>query len=230
MEAAPNADILHFLTPWQQSWEEYATTLANASTDQELVETYNKLVWDLKINEKIPARVIFARDTRASGATLVASLVDALNATGAEHTDYKLLTTPQLHYLVRCVNTKGSPYEYGEISEKGYYEKIGEAFKRAMGDKKSAGVVSVDCANGVGGPKLHELLKYIPSAAEGGIDVKVVNDDVLKPDMLNVSVCATSMAAEYFSNMQNSAVRTLSRRTSELLLALRLVPEIAAHL
>jgi phosphoacetylglucosamine mutase len=118
----------------------------------------------------------------------VASLVDALNATGAEHTDFKILTTPQLHYLVRCVNTKDTQYAYGDVSEKGYYEKIGEAFKRAMAGKKSAGAVTVDCANGVGGPKLHELIKYLPSASDGGIDIKVVNDDVLKPDMLNVSV------------------------------------------
>src|ERR1700761_4882031 len=121
-----------------------------------MVEKYNKLAADLRVNEQNPSRVIFARDTRASGATLVASLVDALNATGTEHTDFKLLTTPQLHYLVRCVNTKGTQYEYGEVSEKGYYEKIATAFKQAMKHRKTQGHITVDCANGVGGPKLKE--------------------------------------------------------------------------
>lgn len=141
----------------------------------------------MKVNLEAPARVIYARDTRASGSTLVASLADALQATDAEYTDYKLLTTPQLHYLVRCVNTKGTQYEYGKVSEKGYYEKISTAFKQAMKHRKTTGHVTVDCANGVGGPKLAELIKYLPTAAEGGIDIKIVNDNVVDPESLNVS-------------------------------------------
>lgn len=115
-------------------------------------------------------------------------MVDGLKAAGAEYTDYKLLTTPQLHYLTRCTNTEGTPQSYGEVSEKGYYEKLGAAFARAIKGKKIAGPVTVDCANGVGGPKLTELLKYLPKASEGGIDIKVVNDDVLKPESLNHEV------------------------------------------
>lgn len=146
------------------------------------------MVKDLKINLETPSRVIYARDTRASGSSLVASLVDSLQATNTEYTDYKLLTTPQLHYLVRCVNTHGTQYAYGEVSEKGYYEKLAEAFKRALDGKKINGAVTVDCANGVGGPKLRELIKYLPKGSEGGIDIKVINDDVLKPESLNVQV------------------------------------------
>jgi phosphoacetylglucosamine mutase len=90
--------------------------------------------------------------------------------------------------LVRCVNTKGTQYEYGEISEKGYYEKLATAFKQAMKHRKTQGHITVDCANGVGGPKLKELVKYLPSAQEGGVDIKIVNDDVVNPQSLNVSV------------------------------------------
>ena len=104
---------------------------------------------------------------------------------GAESTDYGLMTTPQLHYVTRCINTKGSPYEYGEPTEQGYYEKLAAAFKMASKGGKFKDAVTVDCANGVGGPKLRELIKYLPTAAEGGIDIKVVNDDVEHPDRLN---------------------------------------------
>jgi phosphoacetylglucosamine mutase len=142
----------------------------------------------LDINPKAPAHVIYARDTRASGSRLVACLNDALTAAGAESTDFKLLTTPQLHYLVRCVNTKNTADPYGIATELGYYEKLSAAFKRAMKNAKAQGHVTVDCANGVGGPKLRELLKYLPSPQEG-VEIKVVNDDVLKPEMLNVQVC-----------------------------------------
>jgi phosphoacetylglucosamine mutase len=171
----------------QQSWEAYATSLANAPSDEALFTLYQKLATDLKINNDAPARVIFARDTRTSGPTLVSSLVDALGAAGVEYTDYKILTTPQLHYLVRCINTKGTQYEYGEVSEKGYYEKLSTAFKTAMKSHKFQGGVVVDCANGVGGPKLNELIGYL-STGEGSLAIKVVNDDVLNPQSLNVQV------------------------------------------
>jgi phosphoacetylglucosamine mutase len=153
-----------------------------------LGQLYEKLAADLKVNNATPARVIFARDTRASGSSLVAALVDSLKASGAEYTDYKLLTTPQLHYLVRCENTKGTQYAYGDVSEVGYYEKLSAALKKAMQGKKFTGCITVDCANGVGGPKLRELIKYLPKPEEGGLEIRIINDDVLKPENLNMQV------------------------------------------
>ncbi|TVY31981.1 Phosphoacetylglucosamine mutase [Lachnellula subtilissima] len=168
----------------ENSWEAYSTELANAK-DEDVVKVYRSLGEKLKINPDTASRVIYARDTRPSGPKLVQALLDALNATGTEYTDYKLLTTPQLHYLTRCTNTEGTPQSYGEVSEKGYYEKLGKAFKRAMKGKKTVGSLTVDCANGVGGPKLAELLKYIPAGSDGGVDIKIINDDVLKAEVLN---------------------------------------------
>jgi phosphoacetylglucosamine mutase len=55
-----------------------------------------------------PARVVFARDTRASGSRLVGVLGAALTATEVEFIDFKYMTTPQLHYVVRCKNTLGT--------------------------------------------------------------------------------------------------------------------------
>jgi len=170
------------------SWEAYATELANAASDQSLLDVYNKLASDLKIRQDATARVIYARDTRASGPVLVVALRDALNATNVESADYGIFTTPQLHYVVRCINTKDTPYQYGQADEEGYYLKLSAAFKQAMKHRKTHGSVIVDCANGVGGPKMHELMKHLPTSIEGGVDIKIVNDDVSKPEMLNVSV------------------------------------------
>jgi hypothetical protein len=175
----------------ENSWEAYSTELANAK-DEDVVKVYKALEEKLKIHRETPARVIYARDTRPSGPKLVQALIDALDAAGAEYTDYKLLTTPQLHYLTRCTNTEGTPQSYGEVSEKGYYEKLTEAFVRAMKGKKVVGALTVDCANGVGGPKLAELLKYLPKASEGGVDIKILNDDVLKAEVLNHEVSQPS--------------------------------------
>ena len=132
------------------------------------------------------ARVVFARDTRASGSRLVGVLNAALTATEVDFIDFKYMTTPQLHYIVRCKNTLGTQYEYGEPSEKGYYEKLVASFKKVMRGVKVQGSLTVDCANGVGGPKLRELIKVLDGA--GGLDIKVVNDDVINPDALNFNV------------------------------------------
>ena len=153
-----------------------------------MLDTYNRLITDLKIKTDVKSKIVFARDTRASGPALVTALVDGLKAVGAEYKDYGFLTTPQLHYMTRCVNTEGTAYAYGEPSEEGYYTKLNDAFKRAMKHKKINGTLTVDCANGVGAPKLKDLIKHIPAAAQGGIDIKVVNDDISRPDMLNVQV------------------------------------------
>ena len=57
-----------------------------------------------------------------------------------------------------------------------------------MQGRQFSGSVTVDCANGVGGPKLRELIKHLPSPSEGGLEIKVVNDDVLTPERLNHQV------------------------------------------
>jgi phosphoacetylglucosamine mutase len=181
----------------ETSWEAYSTELANAK-NEDVVTVYRRLEKELKINPETPARAIYARDTRPSGPALVKALVAALEATGTDFTDYKLLTTPQLHYLTRCTNTEGTPQSYGDISEKGYYEKLGAAFVRAMKGKKTQGPLTVDCANGVGGPKLEAFLKYLPKASEGGVDIKIINDDVLKPEVLNHEVVVQAISLENY--------------------------------
>jgi phosphoacetylglucosamine mutase len=171
----------------EQDWEAHATRLVNCPTDQDLVDTYKALAAQLRIDLSAPGRVVYGRDTRPSGHKLVGALADAFEATGTDYTDYKILTTPQLHYLTRCINTEGTPKAYGKISEAGYYEKMSEAFVRALRGKQVQGQLTVDCANGVGGPKLTELLKIIPKDTTG-FDCMVVNDDVLRPEVLNLDV------------------------------------------
>jgi phosphoacetylglucosamine mutase len=119
---------------------------------------------------------------------LLGCVLDGLTAAGAEIKDCGFMTTPQLHYIVRSLNTEGTPQAYGTPTEQGYYEKFGAAFKTALRGKKPSGSLTVDCANGVGGPKLRELIKYLPSRDEGGLEIHVVNENVIKPESLNVEV------------------------------------------
>ena len=149
---------------------------------------YDELIEEIEINMHNPACVVFARATRASGSRLVGVLTMALTAANVKFVDFKYLTTPQLHYIVRCKNTLGTSYEYGEPTEQGYYQKLADAFKKAMKGHTTSGAVTVDCANGVGGPKLRELTKYLSTAKDGGVDMKIVNDNVIDPDSLNFEV------------------------------------------
>ncbi|KAI0842128.1 Phosphoacetylglucosamine mutase [Hypoxylon sp. FL0890] len=169
----------------EQEWEVHATNLVNAPSHEELVDYFYKLADALKIDLTSPGRVIAGRDTRPSGKKLVTALSDSLAATNTVYTDYKILTTPQLHYLTRCLNTAGTPGAYGEPSEIGYYKKLVEAFYKALRGRRVSGKLSVDCANGVGGPKLSELLKHHDSS-KTGLEVRVCNDDVLRPEVLNL--------------------------------------------
>lgn len=168
----------------EQSWEVYATTLANAPTDDDLVAEYNALVEQLNISPDAPANVIFARDTRESGPALVESLKAALEAVGTKVTDEGVLSTPQLHYLVRCINTQDFE-PYGVPTEQGYYEKIGSAYKKLMEGLPSSGQVTVDCANGVGAIALRNLADFIGTEA---LDLQIINGLVDDPSKLNFQV------------------------------------------
>ncbi|KAL8935360.1 MAG: hypothetical protein Q9216_005466 [Gyalolechia sp. 2 TL-2023] len=169
----------------EESWEAYATMLANAPSDEGLADAYSRLIDECHINAEAKASVIFSRDTRPSGTHLVSILVEALKAANADYVDYRLLTTPQLHYITRCLNTKGSPYEYGDPTEGGYYAKMAASLKAAMQGRQFTGSVTVDCANGIGGPKLRELIKNLSLPSDGGLDIKVTHDDVVESERLN---------------------------------------------
>lgn len=166
----------------EQEWEGYATRLANATTAAELQAAHAELVAECKVDQRREAHVIFARDTRPSGARLVTALKDGLSAVGARHTDFGYATTPQLHYLVRATNTQTQPQPYGEASEAGYYRKLAHAFATVMKYAAPTGPVTVDCAHGVGAPKLRELITHLPA---GLLDLRLVNDRIESPDLLN---------------------------------------------
>ncbi len=113
----------------EAAWETHATTFANSQTSQEFVEAVQLLIDKANIDIKNPANVVYARDTRPTGPALVAALEVGLKAIGAQGRNEGVKTTPVLHYLVRCINSKGTKDAYGEDSEEGYMKKLSDAFK-----------------------------------------------------------------------------------------------------
>ncbi|KZT02644.1 phosphoacetylglucosamine mutase [Laetiporus sulphureus 93-53] len=142
----------------ETSWEVHATALANAPTTDAFIEALNQFVKTLKIDLSKPAKIVYARDTRPSGAALISALEDGIKAIGAEGRNAGVTTTPVLHYLVRAINTKG---EYGKDSEEGYLIKLSTAFKKLVAGKPSPPPLVVDCANGVGAHVASKLAEYL---------------------------------------------------------------------
>lgn len=111
------------------SWESYATLLANASSSEALHAALASIVTACNIDTSITATVVYGHDTRPSCPSLVKALEDGLEAMGTKKIAAGLVTTPILHYLVRCYNTSGTKEAYGEPTELGYYEKLAKAYR-----------------------------------------------------------------------------------------------------
>ncbi|KAM1381112.1 hypothetical protein ACFX2I_022755 [Malus domestica] len=141
-----------------QDWEPFADTLTNARDPQQLVH----LIAEFVENEKIAVdgaksvEILLARDTRSSGESLVEAAKQGISSIiGAVAHDLGILTTPQLHWMVRARN-KGL-----KVSDNDYFKQLSSSF-RCLVDLITSGThpsdvddkLVVDGANGVGGEKL----------------------------------------------------------------------------
>lgn len=172
----------------EQSWESYATTLANLNTSEELYAEIVKIADHLNIKLETPSNVVIARDSRVSGPALTDATIDGLKVLDTVYKNYHLLTTPQLHYLVRSINTQNTPLSYGEPTEAGYFQKLATSFKKIHedfvdGQPAEKIKITIDAANGIGGPKIEKLFaEYLSDY----IEYTIVNNKYTDPEALNV--------------------------------------------
>ncbi|KAJ3862728.1 phosphoacetylglucosamine mutase [Lentinula novae-zelandiae] len=165
----------------EAAWEGHATTISNASTSSDLIEALESLVQTAKIDLSKPANVVYARDTRPSGPGLVSALEDGFKAMSATSRNAGVATTPILHYLVKCINTKGTKYSYGDDSEEGYYRKLSTSYKKLVAGKAVQPPLIVDCANGVGALAAEQLNEYLGDA----LQLVLENTSITTPGALN---------------------------------------------
>ena len=185
-------------------WEDIATQLAN-TTEAAVASFLKQQTQQLKLNlESVKPRVYVGRDTRASSPSLCALVVEGVQAMGGEVVDYGVVTTPQLHWVVRRAN------EGKDASVDAYYKTLSTAFATALRCKpghSGAGVrlppLVVDCANGVGAISLQHLAPLLPqlplqlvntSTAEG-LNDECGAEHVQKTRQLPKLSTATSSAA-----------------------------------
>jgi phosphoacetylglucosamine mutase len=137
-------------------WEKYACDLAGAAPS-DVVSIVEAIVHEERIDlasarsSGTPCAVYIAKDTRPSSEPLAARVRAGAEALAAAVTDHGLLTTPQLHFIVRATNAGDS----SRASVAGYISTMQGAFAEVLADSASAagarGPVVIDCANGVGG-------------------------------------------------------------------------------
>ncbi|KAA1068469.1 Phosphoacetylglucosamine Mutase [Puccinia graminis f. sp. tritici] len=160
------------------SWESHATVLANSA---DLPSSLTQIIDSETIDFKQPAKLILGHDTRPSCARLIKAFKDAVKALdpSAQILESGLKTTPQLHYLVKCINDGGV---YGAPTEEGYYKKLSDAFIALNAETKTPYTLMVDCANGVGGPKLESMQAYLKDSP---LRLKLSSTDVNSSEKLN---------------------------------------------
>jgi phosphoacetylglucosamine mutase len=157
-----------------QSWEAYATAVANAPEDA-LDAELAKVVAAENIGEGAKGTVLLGQDTRPHSARLSNIAVEGVSVVGGVADDCGVLTTPQLHHLVRLRNGAGEaligPAEWG--SEAGYYTMLWEAYAQlTTGAPAGArGPLWVDCAFGVGAPKIEAM----GARMAGALELRVAN-------------------------------------------------------
>ncbi|XP_072934714.1 phosphoacetylglucosamine mutase [Epargyreus clarus] len=154
----------------EQSWEEIATRLANVS-DNDLESTTAQVIKEVNADMALKASVYIGMDTRYTSPRLAAAAVHGVIALKGTPKEFGIVTTPMLHYCVKCRNDN----TYGTPTEEGYYEKIVGAFKNIRQKLPVTGDYSttlyVDGANGVGGKKLNIIRKSL----DGELDLNLYN-------------------------------------------------------
>lgn len=158
-----------------QAWEPFADALANAADSDSLLQLIIEFAKkeSIVIDGNCRAEVLLGRDTRPSGESLLEAAKQGINSiVGSAAIDMGILTTPQLHWMVRARN-KGV-----KASERDYFEQLSSSFRCLMtlvpGECKVKGTdnkLVVDGANGVGGGKLECLMNMLD-----GLVIEVRND------------------------------------------------------
>lgn len=112
-------------------------------------------------------------------------MIDGVLALSGKPIDFGIVTTPQMHYFVKCRNTHN---EYGVATEEGYYTKLVTAFKKLRGDKYTNGNytnrIMYDGANGVGAKKI----KYFKERLGDCLQIELYNDAGIGTGKLNYLV------------------------------------------
>lgn len=176
-----------------QNWEPFSEALANASDPHRLLQLIEEFAEKESINLEgaESAEVLLGRDTRPSGESLLEAAKQGINSIlGTVAVDMGVLTTPQLHWMVRarnkCMSATEADYFNQLLSS---YRCLMDLIPEGMVSSKINSKLIVDGANGVGGKKLEILKKSL-----NDLDIEIRNSG--KDGVLNDGVGADFVQKE----------------------------------
>ncbi|KAK1262066.1 Phosphoacetylglucosamine mutase [Acorus gramineus] len=181
-----------------QDWEPFADALALAPDPDHLVE----LIVQFAKKENIPfggtqsAEILLGRDTRPSGEALLEAAKKGIDAIiGSVAVDMGILTTPQLHWMVRRRNMemKASEFDYFALLSTSYRSLVDLIPAKTLTGTSDV-KLTVDAANGVGGEKIKELSKLLTR-----LEIEVRNSGKEGEGALNEKVGADYVQKEKFA-------------------------------
>ncbi|SCU79641.1 LANO_0A06986g1_1 [Lachancea nothofagi CBS 11611] len=169
----------------EQSWEKHATDLANSASQSftSFEQKLQELIVKLQLNSNAHGSITVARDSRESGPRLLTAFkTGTLVLPNLLVLDHGVLTTPQLHFLTSKANELP---KNTSIDEKLYYQEFLSAWDEIAelcGIQSLPYALTIDAANGVGAPKVKEMLSQREMFNN---TFRVVNDDWKTPSALN---------------------------------------------
>ena len=183
-----------------QSWEVHATDLANASNADELIHQVNEIVNKYQIDLSIVPSVNVGYDTRPHSVPLTQSVLSGIQCfTHSIITNYGLVTTPQLHYMVYLNNTTSRTVQLSD-----YYTHFSSAYRRMLATtgakQQQQRRIVVDCAFGIGGKAIREMNNHLSDL----IEFSVINDSSDDDD--NGSQLNRNCGAEYVQKQKRFPV------------------------
>ncbi|CAF0819338.1 unnamed protein product [Rotaria sordida] len=163
-----------------QSWEVYANNLSSLDDNIHVLWDYlETLMTQLNVQLNDKSTVAIAYDTRQSSPLLSNIVKNAAEILNTNIMNFELMTTPQLHYTVRCYNDNEL---YGSCTEAGYFDKICTAFRKLIEARrynlcmtsgaKPAEQLAIDAANGIGAQKL----VYLNQRLSDLLTIEIFND------------------------------------------------------
>ncbi|KHN70402.1 phosphoacetylglucosamine mutase [Ordospora colligata] len=153
-----------------EKWEQHSDVLVNCE-DKDLPRVMRKILMSFsnqtELGEGVRGHVVLGRDTRESGVSICKNIASVLGKLNCTVDDYGVVTTPELHFLVRRSNLEDKIVEKEE-----YTASLVNNFRKLVSNTGLNFKMAVDTANGVAGIELDELKKSLG----GDLRCRVLND------------------------------------------------------
>lgn len=141
-------------------WETYSDDLVNCE-DNEFNTIINKIFrangYYSSMNDSIRGKVIIGRDTRESGVELFNNIKEVLEGFKCTVYSYDEVSCPQMHFLVRKSNEKGTM-----VNKNDYIEHLTTQYNNL----KDRNIMGIDTSNGVGKLLIDEFNNMVSSKFE----------------------------------------------------------------